>query len=77
MNAVNERSASSMRRIKNWLRSAMSRDRLNNCLLLPIHKEKTDKINPRNVANVFCEVNEDKRPTFGIFCNTDFLQLNA
>ena len=77
MNAVNERSASSTRRIKNWLRSKMSQDRLNNCLLLSIHKGKTDKIKLRNVTNVFCEVNEDGRPIFGIFCNRDFLQLNA
>ena len=42
-----------------------------------IHKQKTNEINLKNVANVFCEVNEERRRTFGIFCDTEFLQLNA
>ena len=46
-------------------------------MLLSIHKEKIDEINLKNVANVFCEVNEERRRTFCIFCDTDFLQLNA
>ena len=46
-------------------------------MLLSVHKEKTDEINLKNVANVFCEVNEDRRCTFDIFSETDFLQLNV
>ena len=65
--AVSERSASAMCRIKNWLRSTMSQERLNHCMLLSIHKEKTDEINLKNVATVFCEANEERRRTFGIF----------
>ena len=76
-NAVSERSASSLGRIKNWLKSTMSQERLNHCMLLSIHKEKTDEINLKNVANVFWEANEERRRTFGTFCDTDFLQLNA
>ena len=76
-NAVSERSASAIRRIKNWLRSTMSQERLNHCMLLSIHKEKTDEINLKNVTNVFCEANEKRRRTFGIFCDEDFLQLKA
>ena len=68
-NAISERSASSMLRIKNWLRSAMSQKRLNHRMLLSIHK--------KNVANVFCEANEERRRTFGIFCHKDLLQLNV
>ena len=60
-NAVSERSASAMRRLKNWLRSTMSQERLNHCMLLSIHKEKTDEINLTNVANVFCKANEERR----------------
>ena len=60
-NALSERSASSMHRIKNWLRSTMSQQRLNHCMLFSIHKEKTDEINLKNVANVFCETNEERR----------------
>ena len=47
-------------------------------MLLSIHKEKIDEINLKNVANVFCEVNDEKRiRTFGMFCDEDFLQLKA
>ena len=55
----------------------MSQERLNHCMLLSIHKEKTDEINLKNVATVFCEANEERRRTFGIFCDDDFLQLKA
>ena len=58
--------------VKNWLRYTISQKRLNHCMLLSTHKEKTDEINLKNVANVFCEANEERRRTFGIFCNTDF-----
>ena len=76
-NAVSERSASAMRRLKNWLRRTMSLERLNHCMLLSINKEKTDEINLKNVANVFCEANEERRHTFGKFCDEDFLKLKA
>ena len=55
----------------------MSQERLNHCMLLSIHKEKTDKINFKNVTNVFCEANEERRRTFGIFSDTYFLQLKV
>ena len=74
-NAVSERSASAMRRLKNWLRSTMSQERLNHCMLLSIHKEKTDEINLKNVANVSCEANEERRHTVGMFCDEDFSKL--
>ena len=54
----------------------MSQERLNNCMLLPIHKEKTDEINLKKCRNVFCEANEERRRTFDMFCD-DFLQLKA
>ena len=41
-NAVSERSASAMRRIKTYLRSTMSQQRLNNIMVLHIHKNLTD-----------------------------------
>ena len=46
-------------------------------MLVSIHKGKTDEINLKVVANVFCEANEERRRTFGIFCYIHFLQLNA
>ena len=76
-NAVSERSASLMCRIKNWLRSTISQERLNDFMLLSIYNEKTDEISLNNAADIFCKVNEERRRNFGIFCNTDFLHLNV
>ena len=39
-NAESERNASSLRRIKTYLRSTMSQQRLNNLMVLHVHKEK-------------------------------------
>ena len=55
----------------------MSQEILNHCMLLSIHKEKTIEINLSNAANVFCEANEKRRRTFGVFYVEDFLQLKA
>ena len=43
-NAVSERSASALRRLKNYLRSTMTQSRLNNLMLLHIHRERLDKL---------------------------------
>ena len=44
-NAVSERSFSTLRRIKTYLRSTMSQLRLNSVMTLPIYKNLTDKLN--------------------------------
>ena len=75
-NDVSERSASAMCRIKNWLRNTTSQERLNDCMLRSIQKEKIDEIN-LNVTNVFCETNKERRRIFGMFCDEDSLQLKA
>ena len=41
----------SERSVKHFLRSSMTQGRLNHCMILSIHKEKTDEINIINVAN--------------------------
>ena len=43
-NAVSERSFSAMHRIKTYLRSAMTQERLNNLMILHVHKEFTDAL---------------------------------
>ena len=43
-NAVSERSASQMRRVKTWLRTTVSQERLNYLMLLSIYKEKADEL---------------------------------
>ena len=53
MNAVSERPASLMCRIKNWLRSSMSQKRFNHCMLLSVNKEKNDEIKPKKCRQCF------------------------
>ena len=43
-NATSERSFSALRRIKTYLRNSMSQERLNNVMLLHVHKQKTDEL---------------------------------
>ena len=60
-----ERSFSALRRLKTYLRSTMSQPRLNNLMLLYIHKERTDEINERSIAKHFIMENERRRFYFG------------
>ena len=51
--ATAERSFSSLRRLKTYLRSTMTQCRLNNILLLHCHKEMTDAIDLTAIAQDF------------------------
>ena len=44
-NSPSERSFSTLRRIKTYLRSTMRQDRLNDLMILHVHKDKTDEMN--------------------------------
>ena len=72
--AVSERSYSALRRTKTWLRTTctMTQKRLNNCMLLHVHKEKVDKLNVIDIANEFGCANESRLSTFGKFSEHDF-----
>ena len=50
-NAVCERSFSALRRVKIWLRATTRQARLNWCLTLHAHKEKTDALFMTSIAN--------------------------
>ena len=52
-NAVSERSFSAMRRLLTYLRSSMSKNRLNNSMVLHIHKEHLDTLSLIDIANDF------------------------
>ena len=52
-NAVSERSFSALKRLKTYLRSTTSHTRLNNFLVLHIHKNKTDELDISKVADEF------------------------
>ena len=45
----------------------MSEQRLNNCLLLHIHKDITDSCDMEKVAKDFIAVNTERRNYFGVF----------
>lgn len=56
-----------MRRIKTYLRSTMSQQRLNNLMVLHVHREHTDNLNMTNVANEFVKTSERRVHIFGTF----------
>ena len=64
-NAESERSFSAVRRIKSYLRSTMSQQRLNHLMVLHVHSDHTDKLNLVDVANEFIADNEHRRQVFG------------
>ena len=51
-NATSERSFSALRRVKTYLRSSMGQMRLNNLMVLHVHKDLTDGLDLNEVGNV-------------------------
>lgn len=77
-NAASERSFSSLRRIKSYLRSTMTQSRLNSIMLLHVHKDLADQINLIDVANDFVDNKLDHRSTiFGRFTDLEFKGICA
>ena len=62
-----ERSFSTLRRIKTYLQSTMNACRLNNLLLLHIHRSKTDALDLEIIARKFISVNSRQENYFGKF----------
>ena len=56
-----ERAGSALNRFKNALRSSMSQQRLNYCLLACIYKEKIDQIDPNKIMPIFISSNETRQ----------------
>ena len=69
--ATGERSFSTARRVKTWLRANMKQQRFNNVALLHTHKARTDKIRLLDVANEFVQRNENLFRNFGKFTDLD------
>ena len=70
-NAVSERSFSAMKRVKTYPHSTTSDCRLNNLMVLNVHKERTDNLNMVKVANPFVDWNDSRHPIFGVFGEKD------
>ncbi|KAK2557068.1 Zinc finger MYM-type protein 1 [Acropora cervicornis] len=70
--AAGERSFSSARRLKTWLRSTMTQTRFSNLTILNTHKQRTDNLCPIDIANEFTALNDNRRKNFGTFKESDF-----
>ena len=66
-NAVSERGASGVRRIKIYLQATESQVRFNNLLVLHVHKDRTDKLNMKTCLNDFVSGSEHRLHLFGKF----------
>ena len=66
-NATSERSFSTLRRIKSYLRATMSQERLNSLLTLHIRKENTLKLNLADIGSDFVSAKENRTTMFGKF----------
>ena len=66
-NATSERSFSALRRVKTYLRSSMGQMRLNNLMVLHVHKDLTDGLDLNEVGNEFVGNKEVRMRLFGKF----------
>ena len=65
--ATAERSFSAVRRLKNYLRSTMGQQRLNDTLILNTHRDETNSLDLVHVARDFVALNDYRREMFGHF----------
>ena len=72
-NAVSERSFSSLRRLKSYLRSTMTQERLNSILMLHVHNDLTDNLNLTEIGNEFVTGSEHRLTLFGKFLERDLI----
>ena len=69
-NAISERSFSTLRRLKTWLRNTINQNRLNWCMVLYIHvhKTETDLLDLKQIGNEFISHNSSRgQHIFGRF----------
>ena len=67
--ATSEQTFSALRRLLTFLRSTMTEKRLNNCLLLHVHKSYTDALDLTSVAKEFIHRQDERVKYFGNFVN--------
>ena len=56
-----------MCRLKNYLCTMMTHQRMNNIMILHIKKHLTDTVNHKEILNNFITINNECRKHFGIF----------
>ena len=69
--ATGERSFSTARRIKTWLRTKMSQKRLTHLAILNTHKRRTDNVRIVDLANDFASRNDNRKRKFETFTEQD------
>ena len=65
--ATAERSFSSLRRLKIWLRNSMSQGRLNSCAVCSVHSNELAETDIKKVAAEFISRAESRERMFGSF----------
>ena len=70
--ATAERSFSSLRRLKTWLRSTISQERLNACAVCLTHRDLLKLLDMRQIAADFISRNDYRRSVFGVAHMRDF-----
>jgi hypothetical protein len=70
-NAVSERSFSCLRRTKTYLRATMTQNRLNNIMVLHVHKNYTDELCMTKIGNEFVSSSSHRELQFGKFLPSD------
>jgi len=68
-NAISERSFSALKRVKTYLRSTTTDSRLNNLLVLHIHKDLTDNLDLTVIGNYFIDKFDTRIGIFGYYGN--------
>ena len=70
-NAVSEHSFSCLRHLKSYLRATMSQSRLNNVMVLHVHKNLTDKLSLVDIGNDFISGSSHRESLLGKFLQTE------
>ncbi|CAH1254781.1 ZMYM1 [Branchiostoma lanceolatum] len=63
--ATSERAFSSLKRLLTYLRSTMTEQRLNNCMLPHVHKDIVDDMDLNAIATEFVSLNQERMRYFG------------
>ena len=64
--ATAERSFSTLRRVKTYLRSTMAQKRLTHLLILNIHEQRTSELNIDDIVKEFVSRTAERKSVFGI-----------
>ena len=64
-NATSERAFSTLRRVKNYLRTSLTQKHLNHHVMLHAHKNRLDSLDLGKIRRHFVETNEGRLNSFG------------